>query len=326
MRIYDIIVIGTGISGIAVAKLLNSDADILLIEKGRNINNRKHLLFGWFGSSLYTMNNLKTKEADGYDKIAQNFDIPYKLNEQKRFEFASDLYSDLIKENDILFNTEVNNVSKKNDLFNIGIPGGIFHSKVCVMATGQDIRLIKDSQSIDSKIHLGFRIEVPTRQVNKRLSVQNFVQNGLIGEKEIYGITSSFAYFDKKTRSTRSSFFIGLKMDFSKAIRYTKIINILCGDRIKKERVEAVLSGKSYLKEMPFFSKLQDKLSELCKDNLQFISSGICYSPEIYGQGIVKSNKENRLFCVGRCSSDAATPADSIMSSINTIDSIKEEI
>ena len=325
MRIYDIIVIGTGVSGITIAKLLNSDADILLIEKGKNIKSRRHLLYGWFGSSLHTMHNLKTKSKDGYQKIADNFNISYKLNEKQRFQFASDLYSDLIKGSDIIFNTEVMKLSKKNDLFNVGIAGGVFHSKVCVLATGHDISLVKDSQINNSKIYLGFRIEIPTRQIKNRLKVKNFIYNGIIGEREIYGVTSSFAYFDKKKKSGKSSFFIGVEMDFPEAIRCVKIINILNGDRIKKERVDTILSGKSYLKELPFYSELQDKLAEICKDNISFISSGICYSPEVYGQGIVKSDKEQKLFCVGRCSS-AITSADSIVSSIDTVGSIKEEI
>ena len=326
MRIYDIVVIGTGISGITIAKLLDSKADILLLEKGRNIKSRKHLLYGWFGSSLYTMNNLKTKKKDGYQKISNNFNIPSKLDEAQRFKFANELYSDLIKGNDIIFNTEVNKVTKKKDLFNINIPGGVFHSKVCVVATGNDIGLVKDLQISNPEINLGFRIEVPTRQINKHLDVKGFVYNGTIGEREIYGVTSSFAYFDKKKRSNKSSFFIGIKMPFSEAMRCISIINILNGDRVKKERVETVLSGKSYLKEMPFYTTLQDKLSQICEDNINFISSGICYSPEIYGRGIIKSDKEQKLFCVGRCSSDAVTSADSMVSSIDTVGSIKEEI
>ena len=326
MRIYDIIIIGTGISGITVAKLLDLNADILLLDKGRSISSRKHLLYGWFGSSLHTMNNLKTKDKDGYNKILDTFNIPYKLNEKLRYQFANDLYSDLIKGNDIIFNTEANKVTKKRDLFNVGIPGGVFHSKICVIATGQDIELVKNLQTANSEIYLGMRVEVPTRFINKRLDVRGFIYNGSVGEREIYGATSSFAYFDRKKKSTKSSFFVGTKMPFSEAMRCVQIINILNGDRIKKERVEQVLIGKSYLKEMPFFKELQNRLAKLCKDNIKFISTGICYSPEIYGRGIIKSNKEQKLFCVGRCSSSAITPADSIVSSIDTIGSIKEEI
>jgi len=326
MRIYDVIIIGTGVSGITAAKLLNSDADVLLIDKGKNIKSRKHLLYGWFGSSLYTMSSLKTRAKDGYQKILDNFNIPYKLNENQRFNFASDLYSDLIKNSDIIFNTEVGKLSKKDGVFNIGIPGGIFRSKVCVLATGHDIKLVEDSQMNDSKIHLGLRVEVPSRYIKNRLEVKNFINNGIVGEREIYGVNSSFAYFNKKKRSSKSSFFVGVEMDFLEAVRCVKIINVLNGDRIKKERIDTILSGKSYLKELPFYSELCKKLSKVCDDNMSFVSSGICYSPEIYGRGIVKSNKEEKIFCVGRCSSEAETSADSIVSSIDTIDAIKEEI
>lgn len=326
MRIYDIIVVGTGVSGITVAKLLDANADILLLEKGKSIKNRRHLLYGWFGSSLYTMNNIKTKTEDGYKKILENFNIPSKLNETQRFEFANELYSDLIKGNDIIFNTEVNSVTKKNELFNVNIPNGIFYSKICVIATGQNIELVSGLQSIDSEVNLGLRIEIPTKQIKSRLDVDGFIYNGIIGEREIFGVNSAFAYFDKKKNSAKSSFFIGTVLPFSEAIRCINIINVLNGDRIKRERIETVLSGKSYLKEMPFYSKLQDKLEKICKDNVNFVSSGICYSPEIYGQGIIKSDKKEKLFCVGRCSSNAVTPADSIVSSIDAVSSIKEEI
>jgi len=198
MKIYDLIVIGSGPAGVSATKVVSSKGmSCLLIERGKDINRRRDLTSGWFGHGLYAMNRLeledpvfKNKRAikEAFKVVQQvSTEIPQiiKPNDKPQYcrlsdsigkELAEYYFNSISKSADIVFNTEVESINKDGDLFHIKTLRKEYCSKRCLITTGKNslewIKKICKMFNIipaTNGIRVGVRIEVPTFRINEVL-------------------------------------------------------------------------------------------------------------------------------------------------------------
>jgi uncharacterized FAD-dependent dehydrogenase len=198
MKIYDLVVIGSGPAGVAAAKIVSSKGmSVLLIERGKDINRRRDLTSGWFGHGLFAMNRLdmedlvlKNKKAvrEAFKIIQQvSSETPIiikpinkpkycRLSDSIGRELAEYYYNSISKKADILFNTEAESVDKDGKMFIINTTINEYYSKRCLITTGKNsLDWIKQLCAIfniipsQNGIKVGVRVEVPTFRINDML-------------------------------------------------------------------------------------------------------------------------------------------------------------
>jgi len=198
MKIYDLIVIGSGPAGVAAAKVVSSKGmSVLLIERGKDINRRRDLTSGWFGHGLYAMNRLeledpilKNKRAirEAFKVVQQvSSEVPLiiKPNNKPQYcrlsdsigkELAEYYYNSISRSADIVFNTEVESIIKDGSFFIIKTPRSEYRSTRCLLATGKNsLDWIKQLCQVfniipaQNGIRVGIRVEVPTFRINEML-------------------------------------------------------------------------------------------------------------------------------------------------------------
>ena len=361
MKKYDIIIIGSGPAGVMSAfSAVNKGMSVLLIEKGKSLPKRKDLVSGWFGQALFKMNYL-----DLDDELLNN---PESLNEvfnlikyvyPKKISFTKDMcefpkslgaylasffYKYLSEKIDIMFNTEALKI-EKNETFIIHTTKNKFKSTRCIVATGKNsidwlnyVCSCFEIKTLTCSMKVGVRVEVPTFRVKNSLIentelkelVEDTREDSFIGEWEESNILSAFGYNlpDKKTAKT--SFMLGTEVS-SSMIKDIQIINVLSNDKIKIERVEDYMKGKSVLKHISSFNGLKKSFEELDKHLPLFINYATMYVPEVKLKGSfpVLSNMKTEiegLYGVGECTSRVCTLIGAMASGLIAIKTIEEKL
>lgn len=198
MKIYDLIVIGSGPAGVSAAKVTSSKGmSVLLVERGKDMNRRRDLTSGWFGHGLYAMNRLELEDplfrnkraireafkvvqqvSSETPQIIQPLNKPQycRLSDSIGKELAEYYFNSVSRHADVVFNTEAESVTKDGDLFVVKTLTKEYRSKKCLVATGKNsldwIKELCDRFDITparNGVRVGVRVEVPTFRINQVL-------------------------------------------------------------------------------------------------------------------------------------------------------------
>lgn len=326
MKIYDLIIVGSGPAGVSAAEMVSSKMSVLIIERGKDMNRRRDLTSGWFGHGLYTMNRLELEDPFLRNKKAINkaFNIiqsvssepPKIIGKYCRLpdfigkELAEHYFSIISNKADILFNTEVENI-KKDKYFIIKTNKNQFYSKKCLISTGKNsmewIKKICDNFEIPAaknNIRVGIRVEVPTFRINEMLQDAGDIDidcdedvntedtriNSFVGEWEDSNILSVFGHGMPNKSSQKTNFMIGTDGNTEDILKDVKIANVLQNDKIRPERIIEYMNGKSYLEHLKTFNKFKKSLINLEKTFPHITSYAIMYAPEVRLRGVLPVN------------------------------------
>lgn len=315
MKIYDLIIIGAGPAGLIAAKMaVAKGLSILIIEKGLNLNYRKDLISGWFGHALFTMNFFQPDNLLNDPKTTNEIFRLIKKSSGKNF--AHYLFSLISPKADLSFNTEVQEIYH-DKIFKIKTQKKIYKGKKCLIATGRNsIKFVNklcadlNLEKTNNGVKVGVRVEIPTFRLNENIknisSVEDIRINSFVGEWEELNLISAFGYeLNKKSGKTNFRVAFQSKEIFN-VIRNIQIINVLANDRLKKERINDFMEGKSILKYIGDFNKLYKTFEEINKNLPFFTNYAIMYVPEIKFNGILSVDNYMRtkipnLYGVGEC-------------------------
>jgi len=208
MKIYDLAVVGTGMAGtLATIAAAEGGLDVLALERGHGLKDRRSLVSGWFGRAMFSMARADSEKDDFSDPhaFAAIFDmcrkanggmleqhisasleglplrtVPlpfYQLNHGCGYELSQHLQKRLGKA-DVLFGTNVNRLSYNDGKFVLHTNRGRMEAKKCIISTGSHsvewIRTISTTFGIpisNSKAKLGVRVEVPSKLVKPFLKI-----------------------------------------------------------------------------------------------------------------------------------------------------------
>lgn len=339
MKYYDLIIIGAGPAGLMVAKaLLNKGLKILIIEKGKDLTHRKDLIFGWFGSALYSMDRIEFQDpllnnnrafADAVQFI-QRFlgKFPVKKSLYGIFSpnagavVAARMYKMFEKKVDIVFNAEVETIEREGTEFIITSTKKQYKTKKCVIATGKTsfewIKSMAENlqlETLEKSFEIGVRIELPISKVKEEVmeGLTDVHLNTFIGEWENSGLLSASSYSRLDANSGKMSFAIKTKTSSTEeTIRIVKIINVLSNDKVKIERVIEYVEGHSVLQYLEIFNILENSFDCLNKQIPALFNCGVLYSPEVIPRGVLSVNEDMKtqqdgIYAVGECTDHAST-------------------
>jgi len=205
MKIYDLIVIGSGPSGVAAAKVVASQGmSVLVIERGKDLNRRRDLTCGWFGHGLYSMNRLELEDPvlNNPKAIKEAFRLVQhvslekptilkaKSSRQGKYcrlpdgfgkELATYFFNAISKEGKIIFGSEVERIVKDDGTFVVhtqkGTQKGIHMGHRCLVSTGKNsLEWIEslcthfELSPMANSVKIGVRVEVPTFRIRDIVS------------------------------------------------------------------------------------------------------------------------------------------------------------
>lgn len=340
MKIYDLIIIGAGPAGLIAAKTaIAKGLHILIIEKGLNLNYRKDLISGWFGHALFTMNNFQLDELLNNSKATSEIlRLFKKISPEKNF--ASYLFNLISPKADLFFNTKVQEIYY-NKIFIVKTKKQKFKGKKCLIATGRNsIKFVNklctsfNLEKINGGAKVGVRVEIPTFKLNNIIEnikgIEDIRINSFVGEWEELNIISAFGYEINK-KSGKTNFRVGFESkEVSNIIRNIQIINILANDRLKKERINDFMEGKSILKHIDDFNILYKIFKEINNNLPHFINYAIMYVPEVRFNGILpvdinmKTNIPN-LYGAGECTNKVSNLIGAMASGLIVAKTILKE-
>jgi len=201
MKIFDLIIIGSGPAGTAAAKVVSSKGmSVLLIERGKDLNRRRDLTCGWFGHGLYAMNRLELEDPVLQNakaireafKIVQNVSLerPTVLK-AKGFgegkycvlpdgfgrELATYFFNAISRNGTIAFNTDAEKITRDGNVFYIKTNRGTYAGSRCLITTGKNslewlekICVQFGIEPVEQPVRIGVRVEVPTFRMRKVIS------------------------------------------------------------------------------------------------------------------------------------------------------------
>ena len=201
MKIYDLIIIGSGPAGTAAAKVvLSQGMSVLIVERGKDLNRRRDLTCGWFGHGLYAMNRLELedpvlrnpKAIKEAFKIVQNVSLERptilkakgsrkgkycRLPDGFGRELATYFFNSISRDGTIVFNTDAEKITKDGDVFYVKTNKGTYAGARCLIATGKNsLEWLEEvceqfnMESIKHPVKIGVRVEVPTFRMRKIVS------------------------------------------------------------------------------------------------------------------------------------------------------------
>jgi hypothetical protein len=355
MKIYDLIIIGSGPAGTAAAKVVVSKGmSVLIIERGKDLNRRRDLTCGWFGHGLYAMNRLELEDPvlknpqaikEAF-RIVQNVSLerPTILKDSKHKkgkycmlpagfgrELATYFFNSISREGTIIFNTNAEKITKDRDVFYVKTNKGTYASTRCLISTGKNSlewleNLCKqfDIESVNHPMRIGVRVEVPTFRMRKIISDSGDIKipcgeantddarlDSFVGEWEDSNILSAFGHCMPGKKSERTNFMVGSEVS-EECIRDVKIANVLANDKIRPERVNEYMEGKSVLEHISAFQMLKEAFLNLEKLFPSFLSYAIMYAPEVRLRGILSVDSYMRtrvpgLYGAGECTSKVSS-------------------
>lgn len=355
MKSFDIIIIGSGISGIMAAnEAVNNKLSVLLLEKGKEQSKRKNIISGWFGSSLYKEIKLK-KYKTKYTKIVVEIlkqIIPKKFFKDetitlKSFDFLSNyFYNNLKKDICIEFNSDVESFEPKDDGILINSHKNSYFCKKCIIATGKysigwlyDLNSFLNLNLEYNMPKLGVRIELASDKhnikefKNDKFEICDIQKNCSVGnwDIDINNVLSSLSY--KNDFSKKMNFLINSSKDISiqEVMRVSEIINILSGGRIRYEKVSDFLNMSSSLNSLDEFNFLNDAFNYLKVEDPNFNLNSYFYSPEITTFGLIDVNKKmqtniNNVYAIGECVNNINGIVEAAASGLVAINNINKEL
>lgn len=180
MKIYDVIILGAGASGLMCAANLDENLDVGVIDSSEKV--AKKLKISGGGKCNITNVDVSENNFDGdYDLLSYALSVFSKddllkfLNDngvepeirKNRYYFCRDSSDEIIdilkrktKKRDILLNREILEVKKIDDIFEVKTSKGILKSKKLVVATGGKSFKILGASEIGLKIAKEFDIQV----------------------------------------------------------------------------------------------------------------------------------------------------------------------
>lgn len=339
MKIYDVIIIGAGPAGVIAALNIPKKKSILILEKGKNLEHRRNIISGWFGSGMYISEDLYFPVGKESGKIKGIFCDSINVRKSKKIIFPSNigfllakyLFSSLSKNINVVFNTEVISINKNDENFTVNSSGKKFIGKKCILATGKySAEWLKslNIKCLENPIKIGMRVEIPIQNCNLDIeNVYDIKTNLFIGGIET-NVLSTITYNVPFQKSRKMSFLIGVETtDLENALRVAKIINVLSNDKIRIEKMSEHME-KSGLSHLDFYKEIYKILQILSKKIPLFTNYATIYSPEILFQGILEVDKFMKtnvkdLYGAGECVSGINNIIDAMISGI-TVSKTKE--
>jgi uncharacterized FAD-dependent dehydrogenase len=174
-------------------------------------------------------------------------------------------------------------------------------------------------QPLQGPARIGVRVEVPTFKVSHLVDEQYNLPNATdthvdssVGEWEDSDIISATGCAMPEVPSKRTNFMVGFESNAENAIRDTRIVNVLANDRIRHERVDDLLHGRSILAHLPAFESLSAAFREMNEVLPSFSSYAVMHVPEIMLSGVMQVDDCMRtsvegLYGAGECTTRAHT-------------------
>jgi len=232
------------------------------------------------------------------------------------------------KRTESMFNTEVIAIDRDKD-FEVHTNKGIFRSNKCLISTGKNsIEWTKDVcasfnvEPEEETIKIGVRVEVPTFRINDVLVELGDVKvscesaecddsrvDSFVGEWDEAKVLSAFGHCMPGKKSSRTNFMVSTESSSQDAIRDVQIVNVLTNDKIKKERVEDYMEGKSVLEHIDAFKNLGEAFEAIEDIIPSFISYATMYVPEVRFRGVMPVDPSMKigsvpgLYGAGECTS-----------------------
>jgi uncharacterized FAD-dependent dehydrogenase len=281
----------------------------------------------------------KEKKIGKYCRLPDRFGL----------KLASYYRNKIEKRVDSIFNTEVIMIDK-NKYFEIHTNKGIFQSNKCLIATGKNsIEWIKDICALfnlepaEETIKVGVRVEVPTFRINDVLvelgglriscdkaECDDVRVDSFVGEWDEARVLSAFGHCIPGKKSSRTNFMVSVEEKSQKAVRDVQIANVLTNDKIKKERIEDYMEGKSVLEHIDTFKNLREAFEAIEDIIPSFISYATMYVPEIRFRGVLpvdfsmKLNVPN-LYGAGECTSKVSNLIGAMASGLVAVRTMLKE-
>lgn len=215
MKIYDIVIIGSGPAGAAAAKLaVEKGMSVLMLERGKDLARRRDLVSGWFGKGIFDIDRFELEDPllRNPKAVGEAFSVIRKLSTEKipiikpkggrrtycrlppkmGISLASFYFDSIKNKADVAFNTEALRIEKDKE-FVIHTTRHIFKAKRCVVATGKNsvdwIRFLCESFNLSpmpNSIKVGVRVEVPTFRVNEAIEDKGDIkmQDGYVSAED----------------------------------------------------------------------------------------------------------------------------------------------
>lgn len=362
MKSYDTIIIGSGPAAVTAASILASkNIPTLIIEKGRDIARRRSLINGWFGRGFYMgqieledkkLNNIKaTKKAVNLVSQILNWTPDNKYYSvvplDAGYNLATHFFNILIPKVDVLFDAEVQEVSKIKRKFQIITPRGTFFSRRCVVATGcasyywmKKLCSAFNITPSKKKAKIGIRVEIAASAVEnmketkiKNITCDNIHRNAFITEWEDSEIISAAGYEIPRMKTDRTNFMLSTEPPegTEEVIRITKIANILSDDRVRRESIKDFIDDRSVLQHLNIFDDFKQVFEKMHEDVPALIDHGSIYIPEVKLNGIlpVSDNmrtKVAKLYGIGECTNKVSTIIGAMASGLIGARTILEEM
>ena len=356
MKQYDLIVIGSGPAGVMAAKAVaRKGMSVLIVEKGKDLTHRKDLVSGWFGHGLFLMDRLELTDSVLKDPkmIREAFRLVQRLLGSKPRIFgkgeskhcflppgfgdrlAKYLFDLVVRNVDIVFNTEIESIESDSEGFVVASSRKKFKTSRCIVAVGRNSFewMEKTCNALNlpfvkSMAKVGIRAELPlfrtgdiSETVNRHIC-HDIRVNSFVGEWEESGLLSSIVYSLPEKKSGKISFMIGTETsNMDDAVRSVKIVNVLTNDKIKVERVSDYLEGKSVLQHLDCFSALEEAFEQINKIVPSFANHALVHIPEIKPPGILQVDQDMKtaiphLYGAGECTSRVSTTLGAMASGL----------
>lgn len=179
MKIYDVIILGAGASGLMCASHLDNSLDVLIIDSNEKIAKKLKISGGgkcnitnvdvtpnnYDGDEVLIANALEVFSKDNLLKFLKNNGVKPVIRKD-RYYFCKNSSDEIInilrKKSDYaktLLNCEVTNLKKDDDIFTLSTSKGVFNSKKVVVATGGKSFKNLGASEIGLKIAKDFEIE-----------------------------------------------------------------------------------------------------------------------------------------------------------------------
>ena len=271
----------------------------------------------------------------------------YRLKFSSSQRIAQNLFLD--SKADIHFETFVNKISLSVNGFAIKTNFGKFFAKKCVMATGARSLewIFNNSKTLGVAIQkptarFGVRVELPYNSVKKIVSKHNdlkmmlgdvliddFRQNAFIDEWNDFNLLTALSCQVYGKKSSKINFMASVKEDFNESVRIARIINVLSGDKVRRERISEAFSGQ-ISKHFSQYKNIIQKLMGLSNVFTKFTKNALIYSPDVRlgGNLIVNDRMETScsgLYGAGHCTNKVVTTIGALASGFEVANSILEK-
>jgi uncharacterized FAD-dependent dehydrogenase len=238
---------------------------------------------------------------------------------------------------------EIDSIESSSSGFVVSSVRRKFKAKRCIIATGRNsfewIEKMCCSLNLPmtkNSVKIGIRAELPlfrTGNFSETIDQQicyDIRVNSFIGEWEESGILSTSAYSLPEKNSGKISFMIGAEIDMTDAIRSVKIVNVLTNDKIKTERVNEYMEGKSVLQHIACFAMLNEAFQMVSKMIPSFVNYAIVHIPEIRPAGILQIDNDMKttipnLYGIGDCTSKVSNTLGAMASGLIAAKTILRE-